>query len=98
MKIRLSNRSFQDDDVCIINHVPQRSNLWFKLQEKGKNTQQREHVFCASACLRGAIKVSVTWSQGLPRAQFLNPICDSPRPISISLFLNSTAALVSQWI
>lgn len=67
-------------------------------KKKEKNTQQREHVFCASACLRGAIKVSVTWSQGLPRAQFLNPICDSPRPISISLFLNSTAALVSQWI
>lgn len=43
-------------------------------------------MFCVSACLRGAIKVSVTWSASVPRAQFLNPICDSPRPVSISLF------------
>lgn len=47
MKIRLSNRSFQDDDVCIINHVPQRSNLWFKLQEKGKkHTTTQTCVLC----------------------------------------------------
>lgn len=46
MNVRLSDRSIQEDNVCIINHVPQRSNLWLKLREKGKTPQKETSFSC----------------------------------------------------